>query len=499
MDKHLSIMPSMPDKSDKTVLSDDKVKLKPIFGVRPGVYLACVYGLVLLVILFFIFLYPALSNPGSVIVVKSEPWGAAVLVDGVYREAAPCEVFVPPGKHRLQLRLPGFVPAQTEIETGKRIFASLLFPLKSEIRLKLESDNPAEAFINEAADYAAWSFTGESGAAYQVPLSLSDAAYRLGPYAADPVPRKSMEDTIVSASRFAVTRAGLRDLIRAKTLLDNRGLSPSPLSLLASAEDIIDFLNDNPQAALWLGDLLTGETKSALTASAWYKQALQKQESPPQQLIAPRPASVQVGGLTFRVVQGGLSLLGANFPPAATVDTFYISQDPVSPAAWRSFTEQQPKWKKENADALIKEGLVNEGYLESIPDAPDSSVSGISWHAAAAFCSWLNSFLPAQFVSASTPFEVHLPTEAEWEYAAASGAIEYGVFWEWCEEPYVHLSFISVPQDAPRFSPERPVRGGSWRNPKDTVNSETRGSLPPTFCSPFVSARPVIVLKRNTP
>jgi len=487
-------MPSMPDKSEKTVSPDDTVKLKPIFGVRPGVYLACIYGIALLAILFFIFLFPALSNPGGYIVVKSEPWGAAVLVDGVYREAAPCELFVSPGKHKIELRLPGFVPAQTEIETGKRLFASIIFPLKTPLFQKLESNDPAGAFINEAEDYAAWSFTGESNAAYQVPLSLSEGAYRLGPYAADPALRKSMEDTIVSSSRFAVTRAGLRDLIRAKTLLDNQGLSPSPLSLLGSTEDVIDFLNDNPQAALWLGALLTGEAKSTLTASSWYKEAAVKQESQ-HSVRAPRLESVQIGGLSFCQVQGGLPLLGANFPQGTTVDTFYILQDPISPAAWRAFMEREPKWKKENLDTLIKEGLVNEGYLEDFPDAPDNGVSGISWHAAVAFCDWLNSSLPSQFAS----YEVHLPTEAEWEYAASSGAIEYGDFWEWCEEPYVPLSFLSVPQGAPEFSPERPVRGGSWRNQPGSVNSETRGSLPPDFCSPFVSARPVIVLKRNVP
>jgi len=481
-------MPSMPD---------DNVKLKPIFGIRPGVYLACIYGIVLLAILFFIFLFPALSNPLSVIVVKSEPWGAAVLVDGVYREAAPCKVFVSPGKHKLELHLNGFVPAQTEIEIGKRLFASLLFPLKTEIFQKLESNDPAKAFTKEAEDYAAWSFTGESNAAYQIPLSLSEGAYRLGPYAADPSLRKSMEDTIASSTRFAVTRASLRDLIRAKTLLDNQGLSPSPLSLLGSSEDIIDFLSDNPQAALWLGALLTEEAKSAVTASAWYKEASQKNESSSHSVRAPRFESVQIRGLSFRMVQGGLPLLGANFPKGETVDTFYILQNPISPAAWRAFTEQEPKWEKENIAALIKEGLVNEGYLEDIHEAPDSGVSGISWYAAVAFCNWLNSSLPRELASAS--YEVHLPTEAEWEYAASSGAIEYGDFWEWCEEPYVHLSFLSVPKGAPQFSPERPVRGGSWRNQAGSVNSKTRGSLPPSFCSPFVSARPVIVLKRNVP
>jgi formylglycine-generating enzyme required for sulfatase activity len=140
---------------------------------------------------------------------------------------------------------------------------------------------------------------------------------------------------------------------------------------------------------------------------------------------------------------------------------------------------------------------VNESYLEDISEAPGNGASGISWYAAKAFCDWLNSSLPSELTSAS--FEVHLPTEAEWEYSAALGAIEYGVFWEWCEEPYVPLSFLSVPQSAAQFSPERPLRGGSWRNQQGSVDSKTRGSLPPSFCSPFVSARPVITKKRDIP
>ena len=514
----------MPEKSDKTALPGDEVKLKPFLGIRPGVYLACIYGTVLAIILFFVLLHPGLSNPGSVVIVKSEPRGAAVLVDGVYREAAPCKIFVSRGRHEIELRLPGFTPLQIEKEIKSRLFASALFPLKTEISLKLQAARPAEAFVNEAAEYAAWTFAGEPSAAYQAPLSLSEGAYRLGPYAADSEVRESMEDTISASAQFAVTRAALRDLIRAKTLLDNQGLSPSPVSLLGSAEDVIDFLYENPQAALWLGSLLTGEAQSVLTGSAWYEAAsagrhetaLSQAASPArgsapfQGNVFPGSAlqsSVQIGGLTFRMIGGGLPLLGANFPAGTTVDTFYISETLISETAWSAFLSNEPKWKKENIDALMKENLAGDAYLEAASGAPGNGVPGISWHAATAFCRWLSSLLPAQFAS----MEVHLPTEAEWEYAAKAGAFGspelsgYGSYWEWCEEPFVPLSFLSFSQNGSgtgtamrfsRFSPERPVRGGSWVNPKGSVTSETRASLPPSFCSPFVSARPVISLKR---
>ena len=498
-------MPSMPEKSEKTVLPQDQVRLKPFLGMRPGLYLTLIYGVILLVILFFILLYPGISNPGCIAVVTSEPWGAAVLVDGVYKDATPCEVFVPRGKHEIILRLPGFLPQKIEKDITGKLFASAIFPLKTQISGKLESQDPAGAFINEAAEFAAWTFVGEPSVAYQVPLSLSEGAYRLGTYAEDPTVRKSMEDTIAASARFAVTRAGLRDLIRAKTLLDNQGLSPSPLSLLSSANGIIGFLSDNPGAALWLGELLSTEAQSTLTASSWFEKAA----APEKGEVVPQPRLpenfIQVGQLSFRLIPGGLPLLGDNFPPGTSVDSFYISQTVISEAAWLAFLEQVPKWKKENTEALIKEGLVKEEYLESVPEAPGNGLTGISWHAALAFCQWLGSSMPPLYDTTGTALELRLPTEAEWEYAAKAGAFDSaqsdsGLFWEWCLEPFVPLSFLSLPPSAVQFSPERPLRGGAWINPKGSTGIETRASLPPSFSSPFVSFRPVIAPSAsNTP
>jgi formylglycine-generating enzyme required for sulfatase activity len=424
-------------------------------------------------------------------------------------EAAPCEIFAPQGLRRIELRLPGFTPKQIEVDVRGTLFASVLFPRRIEIYQKLEAYSPAQSFINEAAEYAAWAFAGEPSEDYQIPLSLSEGIYRFGPEAADPVVRNSMEATLAASARFSSTRAALRDLLRAKTLLDNHGLSPSPLSLLDSAQDIIGFLEQNPGAAAWLVSTLSLEDSVVLLSSPWYAEAARQRPALIPNIEAPGGALIRTGGLSFRMVSGGQNFLGNNFPLGTNVETFYISETVISAAAWEVFLQSEPRWRRENMEILLAEGLVSEGYLEAVSGAPAEGVLGISWYAANAFCRWLNAnFLPVSFqYGLQGTWEIRLPTEAEWEYAARvmaygySNPLDFGRFWEWCEDSFAPLVFIPAQTAAVEAlgSPERSVRGGSWINPPGTVGVETRASLPPSFSSPFVSFRPVLAPIRNNP
>ena len=462
-----------------------EVRFKSILGVRPGVYLACIYDLVILFVLFALLFLPGIVRPGALVSVRSEPYGAAVLVDGAHWGAAPCEIFIPQGNREIEVRLPGFTSQRFERDFGGRVFGSLFFPLRAGLDIRLEAPDPAAAFKDEAAEFAAWSFAGEATQKYQIPLSLSEGAYRQGPGASDPAVRSAMEETLAAALRFGVTRAALRDLLRAKFLLDNQGLSPSPVTLLRSAGDILETLRDTPGAARWLADTLGKEAAPAVTASAWYKQDKQnieeiealKRNDPP----GPRPSpgkTITLEGLRFVEIPGDSG-------------GFFICETTVSAGAWGAFLEASPRWKGENTASLIKDGLVNSDYLKTpaFPGAPVEGVSGVSWYAADAWCEWFSSRLPPAWSS----WEVRLPAEAEWEYAAGLRGAGIGDYWEWCGNPFVPLDFFPPLDEALEpLSPERPVRGGSWINPSGSVSRETRGSLPPASCSPFVSFRPVL-------
>jgi hypothetical protein len=493
--------------------SEDQVRLKPILGLKPGIYLAVIYAAVLLVILFFMLIYPGIVRSGSVIILKTEPVGAALRVDGVYRGTAPENVFISKGVHVLELILPGFITERIECEIPGRLFASVLFPRRYPLEVTLTTADPEAVFITAARDYADWTFGGEPTAVWQVPLSLSEGAYRAG--------GRQPEELLKASARFAVTGAALRDLIRAKTITDNGGLPPSPLSLTRSATDIMSFLSENPGGAVWLAETLPPESAALVTSSSWYQKQLALSAAiGVQESLAPPPGSepaaslvpparrLSVGGLSFTGMAGGTLVQGEPFPFTVPIRGFMISENEVPASVFTDFLEANPQWRPDQREALASEELVTGNYLvddgSAVGRTDDISVTSISWYAAQAFCGWLGEQLP----SSMNAYELRLPTEAEWEYAAksvrrwkASGDaaeirnMEDGA-WEWCYDPYAPLAFIDAPGAVTAIgSPERAVRGGSRLNSAGSITPETRASLPPAFCSPFVSFRVVIAEK----
>ncbi|MDR2483344.1 MAG: SUMF1/EgtB/PvdO family nonheme iron enzyme [Treponema sp.] len=484
--------------------ADDRVTLPALFGIRPGQYLAVLYGLILLIILFFVVCYPGLAHPGTVIAFRSEPAGAAVRIDGLTQGRTPCEIAVPKGKRRVEMALPGFQPFTLETEVKGRLLGSLFFPRRASVTGTLQADGPVEALREGAARYAAWSFAGEPTAAYQVPLELSEGAYRSGPQtAADQAAMETAEGILDASLRFAVTKAALRDFVRAKLLTENGGLAPSPLTLLDSAGDMLNRLSRTPGAASWLADLLPPEAAGTLRASAWYQSnaAPLAEPAPSGPPAGVSPEVLDLGGLRFWGIPGGSFSMGDPGARTREIHPFWIAEAEVSPAAWADFIEANPAWNRENRARLEEQGLVSEDYLGEFPPAPDGGIAGVSWYAAEAYCRWLTGLLPGYMAG----YEARLPLEAEWEYAAKLAGqpdappVEgfLGGRWEWCADPFVPLPFFPAGDRYVRMvsSPERSLRGGAWINQAGSVKAETRASLPPDTCSAFVSLRPVIALR----
>jgi formylglycine-generating enzyme required for sulfatase activity len=510
----------------------DAVRLPHIFGIKPGKYLAALYALVVLAILFAVLLYPALSNPGIGLEARSEPQGAAIRIDDVYYGTAPCKIFLPEGKHRLSAVMPGFLPHEIELDAGSRLFGSLFFPKTMRFDARLTQVRSLSALFAGVEDYAAWTFSGEPTEVYQIPLSLSEGAYRSAPRSAADV--KAASAILEAAARFMVSKAALKDMIRASFLIQSGGNVPSPLGALASVRGILEYVAKNPAITIALGDILPEDAANKLIDASIYPQVWGEGENAAA-VAKPIPLSytkfpLNVEGISFSAeFLPNTYVQNADFPHEETLGNFMISRDEITFTVWERFLAENPEWDIGNLETLIQKKQVTDDYLHALisykagqgfsdafPGYPAPSVSGVSFFAAEACCAWLSEKLPPALAK---EYELRLPREAEWEYAAKyaeayfgtpnsaaapRGMTAFGVsgagnagLWEWCSDYYVPLNYLSAPEWAQEevSSPERSVRGGSWVNQTGTVNADTRASLAPESCSPFVGFRVVIALR----
>ncbi|GGN12418.1 hypothetical protein GCM10010967_55600 [Dyadobacter beijingensis] len=245
-----------------------------------------------------------------------------------------------------------------------------------------------------------------------------------------------------------------------------------------------DFMQNNmiANALLWLGKRKTGVSRKTL----------------PELRPGDYPELVTVPGGTFRMGSDGN---GRDEAPAhsITLKNFSIAKTETTVAQWRVFC---------HATGRAMPDLPGWGWHENHP------VVNVSWDDCVAYCHWL---------SAQTGRRYRLPTEAEWEFAAAGGAQahgnafsgaaeidsvgwyaatgygtkpvatkkpnELGLFdmtgnvWEWVSDWYDAAYYAASPAADPA-GPANGVykvyRGGAWSVPASNCRISYRNVVPPS-------------------
>jgi formylglycine-generating enzyme required for sulfatase activity len=216
-----------------------------------------------------------------------------------------------------------------------------------------------------------------------------------------------------------------------------------------------------------------------------------------------------------------------SFPHEQTVPRFFIMESEVTKEQYRSFINENSYWSLSNKKVLMGEGKVDEHYLESWDSLEENQpVNFVSFYAAEAFCQWASLKIPGRIQG----YRLALPTETYWEYVAkevwedsapvlgaayAAGPAEVnriggrsrikqmrGNLWEWCGNWYFPMDYFFEPPSLDdedeiliNRGREKAIRGGSWANRDDEISPFTRGSHPPSWCTPFIGFRPVLVPK----
>jgi formylglycine-generating enzyme required for sulfatase activity len=207
---------------------------------------------------------------------------------------------------------------------------------------------------------------------------------------------------------------------------DDQAAPPEQARLLAILRDPQQDLHARIAAGDALGRL--GDPRVPVAISEWQRELAQRTEqfgTPAGYFCSVRPDTYQIG-------RWEKNRAGADI----TLPAFWIARFPITVAQYAPFVaagygpDAERWWTKEGWQW---KGRRTRPYRwnEAPYDGPNQPVIGVTWYEAAAFCAWLTErlqdVLPDGYV-------IRLPTEAEWEAAAAYDAQRQRRSYPWGEE-----------------------------------------------------------------
>ena len=545
-----------------------QVTLKPIFGIKPGLYLAGLYSLIILLILFFLLLFPGVTNRGREIRFFSNVPNAAVYINEKHAGTTPFSTFVPAGEYTVEYRKKFFSSNEIPISVKGPIFASLFFPGKDSIMGFLLLEDGRGLIDDAVKRYSSWSLVDGFYESYQPPPIAEDMVLSLRtPYSELKsktsereafFDRKDMTEKALFSMLLSTSHnRQVKDLVSAFFLFNSQGPIMNSSNLLDSLNTILRLSSRYPGFFLWALQFSSSEIANDVAAIPEFSNAIsglveavnEKADDSGKPATSNQDQRLIVKNREFVPVRRGTFIMGPiseeykelkreslsfeNFPHKVNVDRFYIQRTEVSIGEYRDFLEAHPEWRKENSKGLLAKNLVSKDYLSTFPEMDVSSsaadtlpITHVSWYAAKAYCDWLTGSLPPYLSN----YEVRLPQEEEWEYVSRfeisgdgdqlfksgiNGPISVGEnpgsegevlhllgnVWEWSENCYYNEDYFFFSEDGKKklrsevmdiLSAEKIVRGGSWANMPYSIQYTTRGSQPPSWCTPFLGFRPVI-------
>jgi iron(II)-dependent oxidoreductase len=267
-------------------------------------------------------------------------------------------------------------------------------------------------------------------------------------------PSREEHDDLYDAFRHA--RADRVEL----PILDPPAARAYVADVRARTLDLLDRIELDPENALLAGGFVFGmviqhEQQHYETMLA----TLQLRGRPYPSLPEPPAAAGPGTGIAF---PSGTYEIGTDTEPWAydnerpahevELGPFLIATGPVTIAEYLEFVEaggEPPEfWSRDGDGGWSRTRF---GHVEELP--PDEPVQHVSWHQAQAFAEWAGG---------------RLPTEQEWEVAAARGALDgVGGVWEWTASefrPYPGFRAFPYAEYSEVFfgAEYRVLRGASW-------------------------------------
>jgi gamma-glutamyl hercynylcysteine S-oxide synthase len=526
---------------------DNSVRLKPVWGIEPRIYIPIIYLFAAAVIFFAVFILPGLVNRGGFISISSCPSDAPVFMNGHEIGVTPCRVFAHPGVNQLVIEKPFYLPYPMKISMEDRVLATLFSPPGSAVSARLTIEDPEGLASSYWSDYTRYGMVADYSREYRLPPILTEACASIMAECSKPLElAKILEAFLRNALLYVDSDPEAKEWIKADALLRSNGKPFSPVAGLRLVRDLVSLKRENPGFAdlLFFDGFRNGfftELRKKIKRTGWFQEeSVQKKKNidsvKPVTAVSTAKPDLSFDEVVFHQIRpqpfdrgdrttGTGSLL---FPTVVLLEPFLISETEITNRQYSRFIRECPEWGPSGRESLTSRKLATSEYLVEWAEPvvpirfPDFPVCQVSWHAAKAYCDWLSSMLKlgekGQY--ARLPFETELeyllsasskdlkirslldhPQDPYPQPAGYSPGDKYGVrdiwgnLWEWCDNWYFpsgwFYGIMEWRDDRVRGS-EKSIRGGSWISGKDTIDSHTRACLPPDWCNRYTGFRVVI-------
>ena len=466
-------------KKNKDLPKVEPVKIKPLFGMKPGLWLTIAYCLALLLIIFLVAILPDMIDGHKRVTFTSDSGNVAVYLDGVYQGGTPFTRKVASGTHQVSYQVNGYEIDSFTLKVGRPVLFNWLFPRTQTVS--------SSATINEQAFNSLNLELLEEANAYSAILEYDDVHRYPGIYTeyAQNIANSAYRtkgDAFEAASLFITTNEMNEDFENATSII---GIN------LLSLYKVLDG------STIGVQDAETPEVKASKTSlkTEWFTLdgfSIQEADfSNGKTVKASFPEVMEAGKMVH-------------------TDSFNIGSYLITEAQFKQFITENPTWSKENKSELMAKGLVDEYYLSGIEFSTATAnrpVNNISWYAAEAFCKWL---------SEVTGKSVTLPTENQWMAACLSDteggyqkslmpstadkapASLMGGFWDMTSTRFIPLSRVAADSQVEKAvetleqynaNTDMVVKGGSYGNDQSELSMYTTGLTSRSFCSSFIGFR----------
>lgn len=471
------------------LLDVDPVTIKPLFGMKPGMWLTYLYILIIILVIFLVGFLPGILNGRKRVTFTSPAGHCAVYLDGKYIGGTPFTTYVSSGEHKVEFKIYGNTIETASMKVGHPVFLTWVFPRKMNFDGKEGIDQSLKEtiirqFLSDVEMQNA--VTAYDDRHHYPPLFSNLASFNLG--------------TDMDAMQLAWAH------ITSSEMLDDAITAASDMGIDESfALQKTLFSDDRNQSLIdsFKGNQVKQDSTITLDSA-----------SLDAGLFSLEGRTVSTGKFSMGQVQNELNYQDAiSAMVTETIDqSFAISTTEITEYQYALFLSENPKWN--DKAALMENGLVDQYYLSGVSTSlvfpSNKSIRNISFNAAKAFCMWL---------SEKTGQNVFIPSEVQW--SAASSALEsisfqkslvaidrseeiasmLGGVWEFTDTCFVPLGRAIEVLDADlhkkltyslsRFDLKSDViiKGGSYLDSASTISTATVGVISRDECSETVGFR----------